>query len=271
LITGADAAVVMLDREEAPVPANVPVVFRTTWENLVGTEGLSHEDARRLVGAARDRSAGVQMDSDVPRPYGPVAWWGLHFGRAGGASAILRLESEFDARLPALAVVISNCVSWRMSFLIALSQSYPVHFLGRCKPTMLSLLGLTKSFGTLDKKATLAKYLFAGSFENSQTLDYVTEKAFDAFDSGAVPVYFGAPNVFDFVPDHSVVAAGQSSPETVARTLAGIASSKARWMEYQHWRASSNPPEHMKDLYALFSWSFPCRLCNCVRGNLGCS
>ena len=37
--------------------------------------------------------------------------------------------------------------------------------------------------------------------ENSIATDYVTEKLYDAFVAGCVPVYYGAPNVEDLLPD----------------------------------------------------------------------
>lgn len=37
--------------------------------------------------------------------------------------------------------------------------------------------------------------------ENSIATDYVTEKLYDAFVAGCVPVYYGAPNIEDLLPD----------------------------------------------------------------------
>lgn len=43
-------------------------------------------------------------------------------------------------------------------------------------------------------------YKFVIAFENSIDIDYVTEKFFDPFIAGSVPVYFGAPNIKDYAP-----------------------------------------------------------------------
>ncbi len=51
-----------------------------------------------------------------------------------------------------------------------------------------------------DKLATLKGYKFAFCFENSIFPGYITEKIFDCFFAGVVPVYLGAPDVYDFVP-----------------------------------------------------------------------
>ena len=36
--------------------------------------------------------------------------------------------------------------------------------------------------------------------ENIELMDYVTEKVYDAYFAGAVPIYLGAPNVVEFLP-----------------------------------------------------------------------
>ncbi|PQP96563.1 alpha-(1 4)-fucosyltransferase [Prunus yedoensis var. nudiflora] len=42
----------------------------------------------------------------------------------------------------------------------------------------------------------MSHYKFVLAIENTMTESYVTEKLFYALDSGAVPIYFGAPNVW---------------------------------------------------------------------------
>jgi len=50
------------------------------------------------------------------------------------------------------------------------------------------------------KSATLAQYRFALCFENSIVKGWMTEKLFDCFFAGTVPVYWGAPEVLERVP-----------------------------------------------------------------------
>src|SRR5262249_31644674 len=50
------------------------------------------------------------------------------------------------------------------------------------------------------KSATLGRYRFALCFENSILKGWITEKLFDCFFAGTVPVYWGAPDVGDWVP-----------------------------------------------------------------------
>jgi alpha(1,3/1,4) fucosyltransferase len=52
----------------------------------------------------------------------------------------------------------------------------------------------------LSKSETFAQYRFALCFENSILKGWMTEKLFDCFFAGTVPVYWGAPDVLDWVP-----------------------------------------------------------------------
>lgn len=52
-----------------------------------------------------------------------------------------------------------------------------------------------------DKIAVLKNYKFCICYENTQGVrGYVTEKIFDCFAAGVVPVYWGASNVCDYIP-----------------------------------------------------------------------
>lgn len=54
--------------------------------------------------------------------------------------------------------------------------------------------------GVLHKRRVMAGFKFAICFENCAFPGYITEKLFDCFLAGCVPVYLGAPDVTDFVP-----------------------------------------------------------------------
>lgn len=57
-----------------------------------------------------------------------------------------------------------------------------------------------------DKLHTMAKYKFSICFENMKSKSgYITEKIFDAFFSGCVPVYYGAEDISRFVPENTFI------------------------------------------------------------------
>ena len=50
------------------------------------------------------------------------------------------------------------------------------------------------------KRETLGHYKFAVCFENSVLKGWITEKIFDCFFAGTVPLYWGAPDIEDHIP-----------------------------------------------------------------------
>jgi hypothetical protein len=57
-----------------------------------------------------------------------------------------------------------------------------------------------------DKMAVLKNYKFAICYENTRDIKgYVTEKIFDCFAAGVVPVYWGASNVTDYIPEECFI------------------------------------------------------------------
>jgi len=64
------------------------------------------------------------------------------------------------------------------------------------KPNFCCYRGVVSS-----KKETLEKYKFAICYENAKDLPgYITEKIFDCFFAGCVPIYWGASNVVEHIP-----------------------------------------------------------------------
>jgi alpha(1,3/1,4) fucosyltransferase len=55
------------------------------------------------------------------------------------------------------------------------------------------------------KNAVMRQYKFALAYENAGFGGYVTEKIFDAWFAGCVPVYLGAPNVTDYIPAETFI------------------------------------------------------------------
>lgn len=52
------------------------------------------------------------------------------------------------------------------------------------------------------KKAVMEQYRFSICYENARDIPgYITEKIFDSFFAGCVPVYWGANNITDFIPE----------------------------------------------------------------------
>ncbi|MCD6401834.1 MAG: hypothetical protein J7L73_07895 [Anaerolineales bacterium] len=57
-----------------------------------------------------------------------------------------------------------------------------------------------------DKVDTLSNYRFAFCFENTRFDGYITEKIFDCFFAGCIPIYCGPPDIDKFVPREAYIA-----------------------------------------------------------------
>jgi hypothetical protein len=55
------------------------------------------------------------------------------------------------------------------------------------------------------KYETLSNYHFSLCFENMEMQGYVTEKIFDCFYAGTIPIYFGAKDISDLIPKNSYI------------------------------------------------------------------
>jgi hypothetical protein len=56
-----------------------------------------------------------------------------------------------------------------------------------------------------DKRKVMSDFKYALCFENCVFPGYITEKIFDSFLAGCIPVYYGAPDITDFVPAETFI------------------------------------------------------------------
>jgi len=81
-----------------------------------------------------------------------------------------------------------------------------------------------------DKLATMGAYKFALCFENIEFPGYVTEKVIDCLTAGIVPIYWGAPNIREYLPDTCFIDGRKfSSPADLDAYLGKI--SETEWAE----------------------------------------
>ena len=96
--------------------------------------------------------------------------------------------------------------------------------------------------GRESKISTWAQYPFALALENAREPDYVTEKIFDAFWAGAIPVYLGASNVADFVPAGSYIdASTYPNGRALGGHLAYLAATPGELAKFHAWRKEPLP------------------------------
>lgn len=107
----------------------------------------------------------------------------------------------------------------------------------------------------------MSHYKFVLAIENTATESYVTEKLFYALDAGSVPIYFGAPNVQDFVPPHSVIDGSKfGSMKELAAYLKRLGDDPVAYSEYHAWRRCGVVGNYGRTR-AVSLDTLPCRLC----------
>ena len=85
---------------------------------------------------------------------------------------------------------------------------------------------------------TLRRFKFCVAVENSEMPHYVTEKVFDSFVAGCVPVYFGAPNILDYVPHRDAIidVRALGGAKQAAEEIARLVSDDDAYARKHAWR-----------------------------------
>jgi len=170
----------------------------------------------------------------------------------------------------------SRCLADRNRLAKSLLSLLPHHSFGKClnnvggQDMALSFYPECANDASLKPKwwdhlhCAMSHYKFVLAIENTWTESYVTEKLFYAFDSGSVPIYFGAPNVLDFVPPHSIIDGNKfKSMEELASYVKYLANDPVAYAEYHAWRRCGVLGNYGKTRAASLD-TLPCRLCEAV-------
>lgn len=117
------------------------------------------------------------------------------------------LKSAFNQRK--LVTIIAGCKSSQHPSELYSQRLRSIHWYESRAPKDFDLYGLgwaPEDFPSyrgkvLDKLAILSQYRFMLCYENAKNIPgYITEKILDCFRAGVIPVYFGAPNIGDWIP-----------------------------------------------------------------------
>lgn len=124
--------------------------------------------------------------------------------------------------------------SGRQEYLKELMQAIRIDSYGK----LYNNCRLEEDDGHSSKMALYSSYKFVIAFENACAEDYVTEKFYDPLLAGAVPIYFGAPNIEAFAPGDLCfvdVRKYQTASELAAHLKACL-ENPVLYEQYQAWR-----------------------------------
>ncbi|MBP0581879.1 alpha-1,3-fucosyltransferase [Labrys sp. LIt4] len=177
-----------------------------------------------------DLTMTYRLDSDIPTTYA------IPFGSVANMLSALRRPPPPKTEDAPLVSFISSDVDRndRRAYLYELSRYIAIDSYGK----FLNNRRLPTDRGRESKLDVIGAYRFTIAFENARSNDYVTEKLFDAFWAGSVPVYFGAPNVEKFVPGSNcyIDASRFADPKDLAEHLKRLASDEAAYQRLFAWK-----------------------------------
>ena len=219
-------------------------MFRYPWgaANLTsGYRAPRRGDCMAVVGRV---CTSVARKQGVPHVRVSMITNGLYQHDAATPATFLYPPRRADCVADAIVAFVSNCddhTSHRLALLRALAPHYPVDVVGKCAVPGAKRAALPPHCGREALRATLATtnlsetvaarqlrrsasadgivlryaeklclmrgYRFAFAFENSADDGYVSEKPVHALIAGAIPVYWGAPDVARHLPPGSYVDA----------------------------------------------------------------
>ncbi|KAH3744457.1 Fucosyltransferase, N-terminal [Pelomyxa schiedti] len=170
--------------------------------------------------------------------------------------------------------VASNCntPNNRIEYVRELQHYISVHSYGKCLHNIDWPFPDDRNSPdyTQNKLNLLQSYKFTLAFENTNEVDYVTEKFFQPLRAGSVPVVMGAANIVDFAPsNHSFISVSDfKSPKELAQFLKKLDKNEALYNAYHDWRAR-RWSEQFENLRHTSYHTAPCRkLCGRCHGRL---
>ncbi|CAJ1968791.1 unnamed protein product [Cylindrotheca closterium] len=227
-------------------------VKNTPWEIVATMEGEHYFPEARIDGEAyqRDRFyATTSFRSEVPMPY--FSW---------AEYKINNVAVDYDIAIKGALFLANNCASLsdRESLVEALMQTkLRVDSPSGCMHNSEPQTGIDRSNTTQIQE----QYLFYLAFENQRSDDYITEKLWGSLSAGTLPVYFGAPNIREHLPQKSAIFADDfKSPQDLADYLIRLSKNKDLYNSYHKWR-EENLEEKFLRKYDFTKTHSTCRIC----------
>ena len=115
------------------------------------------------------------------------------------------------------------------------------------------------------KVEAIRNYKIHLAFENGASPNFVTDKIYQAFAAGVLPVWMGTRDVSEAVPKGSYIdVADFDSPKSLALYLAKVLSNDTLYQSYFEWKYKPFDKEFEDRFRVLWSVPFKCRLCRYV-------
>lgn len=230
----------------------------------------NHPSLRLSTKSSKRIFATTRFDSEIPMPYYDWPWTMYLQQKPTGPdiwskNGIQTPHVPWESVSKAGVFIARNCKSksGREKLVEELMTLLPVKSVSSC----LNNLRLPPA-ELADKRKLMRQYAFYFAFENEITQDYITEKLWSTFGAGVLPVYFGAPNIKDHVPEHSIVnVADYDSRADLANHLKEILKNKDLYDSYHEWRYKPLPDFFVRK-YNFTHVHSECRTCRWASAKL---
>ena len=112
------------------------------------------------------------------------------------------------------------------------------------------------------KVEALRQYKIHLAFENGDSPGYITEKIYNAFEAGVLPVWLGTRDIAEAVPKGSYIDVAEfNTPDDVANYLKLVLENETLYNSYFEWKKKPFDPEYVRNNRVLWSESVFCRIC----------
>lgn len=167
------------------------------------------------------------------------------------------------------SMMVSDCLSKeRDKWMKELVYLLPTASYGKCWRNVwkseTKRFGLTTQEAMDGKTSVIAAHPFHFAMESTgKEAGFITEKLFQAFLAGTVPIYFGdSERIRDMVPEYSFIDASEfDSMEDLVSYILYIGADVERYMKYHQWRYDAAAGEVFQRLVTQGRLYSPCRLC----------
>jgi len=188
--------------------------------------------------------------------------------------------APFAAKRDALCFMHSNCIpAHRNKMFDQFANLTAVESFGSCKNNanlggvlpQCAALPHTGSTVWSQKECMMHHYKFALAIENSRDMDYITEKLWQPLRAGAVPIYWGAPNVRDFLPhpDAAILVEDFSSIADLVAYVKRVGADQQLYEKHMKWKDAPLPQPFVDLIVRRPVDAIFCQACDAVAERYG--
>ena len=217
-------------------------------------ESPAHTPDTRQYAGLFNWTMTYRRDSDIYHPYGFYTSLEVDDERP-------QASKDYSLGKDKLVVwTVSNCGGKRFSYVNKLKQFIKVDIFGGCGSNGCSSRG---GFSTEDCTKLLQSYKFQLAFENTECLDYVTEKYWGSpLENGIVPIVMGGADYKKIaIPGSFINVLDFPSVKALADYLLYLDKNNTAYNEYFSWKTEYKQGGclHGNDLSRHYHWT--CDLC----------